>query len=85
MTKSLPMALFYGIRNFEYAYGYRKTGQIYFAEYFPDALETLYAVKTASLYLSLRAGEDFIHGDPQCGRLRTSGSHSGGDRHPGRL
>jgi len=51
MTTSLPMALFYGIRNFEYTYGYHKTGQLYFAEYFPDALQTLYARKSASLYL----------------------------------
>ena len=45
------MALFYGIRNFEYTYGYRKTGQLYFVEYFPDTLETLYAGKSAGLYL----------------------------------
>lgn len=51
MTTSLPMALFYGIRNFEYTYGYRKTGQLYYAEYFPDALRELYAGKSASLYL----------------------------------
>ena len=51
MTTSLPMALFYGIQNFEYTYGYRKTGQLYFAEYFPDTLQTLYAGKSASLYL----------------------------------
>lgn len=51
MTTSLPMALFYGIRNFEYTYGYRKTGQLYYAEYFPDALRALYAGKSASLYL----------------------------------
>ena len=50
MTTSLPMALMYGIRNFEYTYGYTKAGQIYFEEYFPDALQILYAGKRASLY-----------------------------------
>lgn len=51
LTTSLPMALLYGIRHFEYTYGYTKTGQIYFEEYFPNALELLYGGKTASLYL----------------------------------
>ena len=50
MTTSLPMALMYGIRNFEYTYGYTKEGQIYFSEYFPNALEILYQGKSASLY-----------------------------------
>ena len=51
MTTSLPMALMYGIRNFEYTYGYTKEGQIYFSEYFPNELEILYRGKSASLYL----------------------------------
>ncbi len=50
MTTSLPMALMYGVRNFEYTYGYTKEGQIYFEEYFPNALQILYAQKRASLY-----------------------------------
>ena len=50
MTTSLPMALMYGIRNFEYTYGYSKGGQIYYEEYFPDALRILYSGKPASLY-----------------------------------
>ena len=50
MTTSLPMALMYGVRNFEYTYGYTKSGQIYFEEYYPDALQKLYAGKKASLY-----------------------------------
>lgn len=50
MTTSLPMALMYGVRNFEYTYGYTKEGQIYYEEYFPDALRILYAGKSASLY-----------------------------------
>jgi len=50
MTTSLPMALMYGIRNFEYTYGYSKAGQIYYEEYFPDALRQLYAGKSAYLY-----------------------------------
>ena len=51
MTTSLPMALMYGVRNFEYTYGYTREGQIYYEEYFPNALEVLYRGKRASLYL----------------------------------
>ena len=51
LTTSLPMALMYSIQNFEYTYGYTKEGQIYFEEYFPNALEILYRGKVASLYL----------------------------------
>ncbi len=51
LTTSLPMALMYGIRNYEYTYGYTKAGQIYLEEYFPDALRILYRGKSASLYL----------------------------------
>ena len=50
MTTLLPMALMYGIRNYEYTYGYTKEGQIYLQEYFPDALE-LYRGRAASLYI----------------------------------
>ena len=50
MTTLLPMALMYGVRNFEYTYGYTKEGQIYYDEYFPNALEILYKGKSASLY-----------------------------------
>ena len=50
LTTSLPMALMYGIRNYEYTYGYTKEGQIYFSEYFPNALKILYQGKSASLY-----------------------------------
>ncbi len=51
LTTLLPMALMYGIRNYEYTYGYTREGQIYLDEYFPDALRILYAGKSASLYL----------------------------------
>lgn len=51
MTTLLPMALMYSVRNYEYSYGYTKEGQIYFEEYFPNALEILYRGKSASLYL----------------------------------
>ena len=50
LTQSLPMALMYGIKHFEYAYGYTKAGEIYYEEYFPNALEELYRGKRASLY-----------------------------------
>ena len=51
LTTLLPMALMYAVRNYEYSYGYTKDGQIYFDEYFPNALEVLYKGKSASLYL----------------------------------
>lgn len=51
LTTLLPMALMYGVRNYEYTYGYTKDGQIYFEEYFPNALEILYSGKRASLYV----------------------------------
>ena len=38
MTTLLPMALMYSISHYEYTYGYTQDGQIYFAEYFPNAL-----------------------------------------------
>ena len=50
LTASLPMALMYGIKHFEYAYGYTRDGRIYYEEYFPNALEELYRGKAASLY-----------------------------------
>lgn len=51
MTTLLPMALMYGVRNYEYSYGYNKEGQIFYEEYFPNALDELYGGKSASLYL----------------------------------
>ena len=51
LTTLLPMALMYGIRNYEYTYGYTREGQIYLEEYFPNALEVLYRGKSASLYI----------------------------------
>ena len=45
-----PMALLYGIKHFEYTYGYTKNRELYYEEYFPDALEELYRGKKASLY-----------------------------------
>lgn len=51
LTTLLPMALMYAVCNYEYTYGFTKDGQIYFEEYFPDALEILYRGKCASLYL----------------------------------
>ena len=51
LTTLLPMALMYTVRNYEYSYGYTKEGQIYFDEYFPNALEVLYRGKAGSLYL----------------------------------
>ena len=51
LTTLVPMALMYGIRNYEYTYGYTREGQIYLDEYFPNALEILYRGKSASLYI----------------------------------
>ena len=54
MTSSLPMALMYAIRHYEYTYGYHwKDGQpqgICYEEYFEGALETLYGGKSAWIY-----------------------------------
>lgn len=50
LTAKVPMAFFYGIRHFEYTYGYTRDGRLYYEEYFPGALEGLYGGKTASLY-----------------------------------
>ncbi len=46
-----PMVLMYGIRNHEYSYGYARDGQIYYAEYFPNALQLLCKGKSARLCL----------------------------------
>ncbi len=55
LTSSLPMALMYAIRYFEYTYGYHwiddKPAGIYYLEYFPNALKELYGGKTAYLYV----------------------------------
>ncbi len=45
-----PMALLYGIRHFEYTYGF-SDGRLFYEEYFPGAAEELYGGKPASLYL----------------------------------
>lgn len=57
LTASLPMALLYGIKHFEYAYGYTGDGRIYYEEYFPNALEELYRGRSASLYLCARRAD----------------------------
>lgn len=50
LTALKPMALLYGIKHFEYTYGYTRDGGLYYEEYFPGALEELYRWKGASLY-----------------------------------
>lgn len=50
LTACLPMALLYGVKHFEYTYGYSKAGELYYEEYFPGALEELYRGRTAALY-----------------------------------
>lgn len=50
LTAYLPMALLYGVKHFEYTYGYTREGELYYEEYFPDALEELYRGRRASLY-----------------------------------
>lgn len=57
LTASLPMALMYAVRHFEYTYGYTGEGAIYYAEYFPGALEELYAGKSATLYRCVRRAD----------------------------
>ena len=51
LTELRPMALFYGIRHFEYPYGYTRAGELYYMEQFPGMLAELYGGKSASLYL----------------------------------
>lgn len=51
MATLLPMALMYGIQNYEYTYGYTPDKKIWFEEYFPNELEVLYRGKSASLYI----------------------------------
>lgn len=50
LTALKPMALLYGVKHFEYTYGYTRDGDLYYEEYFPGALEELYRGKGASLY-----------------------------------
>lgn len=50
LTALKAMALLYGIKHFEYTYGYARDGGLYYEEYFPGALEELYRGKSASLY-----------------------------------
>ena len=51
MATLLPMALMYGVQNYEYTYGYTSERKIRFEEYFPDELAVLYKGKSASLYI----------------------------------
>lgn len=51
LAASLPMALMYGVRHFEYTYGYNKAGELYYEEFFLNALEEIYRGKKASLYV----------------------------------
>lgn len=53
LTTLFPMALLYGIRHFEYTYGYDRERRLYYEEYFPRALEELYEGKTAYVYTCL--------------------------------
>ena len=53
LTSCLPMALMYGVKHFEYPYGYTREGRIYYEEYFPGALREVYGGKSASLYRCL--------------------------------
>ena len=51
LTSLRAMALFYLIRNYEYAYGYTRQGKLYFDDPFPNALKKLYAGKSGWLYI----------------------------------
>ena len=51
LTSLRAMALFYLIRNYEYAYGYTRQGKLYFDDPFPDALKKLYAGRSGWLYI----------------------------------
>ena len=54
LTASVSMALFYGVKHFEYTYGYTREREIYYEEYFPGALEAIYRGRSASLYRCAR-------------------------------
>lgn len=54
LTSLRPMALLYGIKHFEYTYGYTKEKMLSYTEYFSGALEELYRGKQASMYLCSR-------------------------------
>ena len=56
LTSLRAMALFYIIRNYEYAYGYTRQGKLYFDEPFPDALKKLYAGSGAGAFPSRVGG-----------------------------
>ena len=72
LTACLPMALMYGVKHFEYAYGYTRDREIYYEEYFPNALEEIYGGRSASLYRCLFRGDmettqipnEFVTPDP---------------------
>lgn len=57
LTSLLPMALLYGVRHFEYTYGYTRDGRIYFEEYYEDALGQIYGGQRASLYLCAESAD----------------------------
>ena len=50
LTALEPMALFYGVKHFEYTYGYTGAGALYYEEYFPGALAEIYRGRSAALY-----------------------------------
>ena len=72
LTASLPMALLYGVKHFEYTYGYTGAGQLYYEEYFQNALEEIYRGKQAFLYRCRRRADmsataipnEFVTADP---------------------
>lgn len=57
LAASLPMALFYGVKHFEYTYGYTREEVLYYEEYYLEALEEIYRGRSAFLYVCT-AGED---------------------------
>ena len=55
LTSLRAMALFYLIRNYEYAYGYTRQGKLYFDDPFPNALKKALRRKIRlALYLRRR-------------------------------
>ena len=73
LTSLRAMALFYLIRNYEYAYGYTRQGKLYFDEPFPDALKKLYSGKSGWLYTCEEGNyekteipNEFVSSQPVC-------------------
>ncbi|MFR7745094.1 MAG: hypothetical protein ACLU3I_19010 [Acutalibacteraceae bacterium] len=84
LTSLRAMALFYLIRNYEYAYGYTRQGKLYFDDPFPDALKKLYAGRSGWLYIC-EDGDYEEDRNSERVRFRAARPHYWRGVYPGRL